>query len=139
MFKNGLPGERRTYIDFIEDENKVTSYSTAVQIVGRNTKTGRKYGGSGSLISYAGESFILTAAHNIVEIDPETDEPIYNEDLYAYSMRIGQDTYRYKFKITDSVVYPDYDGDDLCGFDIAVCKVEKLPGSNVTADYYSTK
>ena len=54
-------------------------------------------------------------------------------------MREGKETFFEKYKITDHVIHPDYDANDLLGFDIAVCKVEKLPGSNDTEDNYSFK
>ena len=47
-------------------------------------------------------------------------------------MRKGNETFINKWEITDSVVHPGYDGGIYCGYDIAICKAKRLPGSNAT-------
>ena len=135
----GKEQDRRNYVDFKNDENKLSSYECTVQIEGLDCNGGR-FVGSGSAVNRNGIDYIYTCAHNIIGVSPLDGKKVPYTDLTAYRMRKGPDVYESKYLLTQTAVHPKYDGKPGCGFDIAVCRVgKKLPGRNATATNYSTK
>jgi len=129
--------DRRSYIDFKDDTSRAISNSWCVQIEGR-LPDGTPYTGSGTLRARNGIQYILTCAHNVVAVPWKGDYRPYT-DITCYWMRIGDDVYVWKLRVTKIVVHPKHDDTPNSGFDLAVLFFEDLPGKNYTTDYYSTK
>lgn len=97
-----------------------------------------KAAGSGTLISRNGKDYIITAAHNLVRVDPLNKDWLLNTDMYAYRARKGEQAYSKKFRITDVRIHSKYDGQPCCGFDIAIGKLSANIGKkNYTDENYS--
>lgn len=73
--------------------------------------------------------YILTAAHNVVEIDPISNKHIFATHIW-FSLKKGKYNEKHtewcKFSITKSHVYPKYwqSPDSLNGYDAAICEFE---------------
>ena len=92
----GKEQDRRNYVDFKNDENKLSSYISTVQIEGLDCNGGR-FVGSGSTVNRNGIDYIYTCAHNIIGVSPLDGKKVPYTDLTAYRMRKGPDVYESKY------------------------------------------
>lgn len=123
----------------------------ACQIEGLRGIDQERFVGSGFLITfkyYQGIPYfmenekwikvLVTAAHNVLKIDPLNKTKELFTDLTVYNARKSPFTYRNKYKVKNIIVHPNYDGNPFSGFDLALCTLESgLGGRNYNRNHYS--
>lgn len=95
--------------------------------------------GSGYYCKYDDVDYILTAAHNLVDIKYGRLYEKY-KNIRVFRKKFGDSAYQNELRISKVVYHEKFDGQADSGFDIAICKVHKLlPGKNVNEKYFLKK
>ena len=116
----GEVADRREFVDFKENENKIDSFTNTCQIEGLRGYGSERFVGSGFFVIFkyikgipiikeknTELKVLITAAHNVCKKNTLNNNRFeYYTDLTIYNARKSPGTYRRKYKVGEVIVHP---------------------------------